>query len=379
MLSYGSHQLDEDDILAVADVLRHGWLTQGDKVPEFERALAAYVDCRHAVCVSSGTAALHLACLALGINHSSRVWIPAITFVASANCARYCGAEVDFVDVHAATGNMCLDALEKKLILAEAENSLPELVIVVDLTGRPMDMDELQRLKQRYGFKIIDDASHALGAEYPDGKKVGSHVVADITTVSFHPVKPITTAEGGAALTDQTDLAELIAQLRTHGILRSSDQPPWYYDQQCLGFNYRMSDLQAALGISQLNKIDKFIQIRQKIADRYNALAGLEGIELPPAAENGKSGWHLYTIRITDEATISRDEMMEKLHNVGIGVQLHYLPVYSHSYYRQQVGMQYRLDNSESYAASAISLPIHCNLTAEQQQMVISQVKTFLG
>lgn len=379
MISYGSQSISEEDIAAVVDVLKNGWLTQGDKVPEFEQALCNYIGCEYATCVSNGTAALHLACLALDITTDDIVWVPAITFVATANAARYCGAQVDFIDVESSSGNICLADLERRLIIAKQDGSLPKLVIVVDIAGCPIDMEALGVLKARFGFNVIDDASHALGAEYCNGVKVGNHEVADFTTTSFHPVKPITTAEGGAIFTNNKVFSDRIKRLRSHGIEKDSYSIGWSYDQVELGYNYRMSDLQAALGISQIKKLDSFIAQRQRIATQYNNTLELEGVSLPIGSSGAKSSWHLYVIKIGPSAKKDRDSVYEQLLKANISTQVHYIPVYKHSYYQNHLGASITLPNAEKYFRSALSLPIHCQLSDDEQSSVVHCLSRLLA
>lgn len=329
MIPYGRQSISQADIDAVVEVLKSDFLTQGPVVPRFEQAVADYCGAKFGVAVNSGTAALHIACLALGVGHGDWVWTSPISFVASANCALYCGAQVDFVDIEPDTGNMCAVELERKLIAAKAEGKLPKVVIPVHFAGLPCDMKEIHRLGQEYGFRIIEDACHALGARYHD-EPTGNCRYSDITVFSFHPVKIITTGEGGMAMTNDPAIAKTMRMLRSHGITREPEdfinEPdgPWYYEQQMLGFNYRMSDIQAALGLSQLNQLELFLAKRRQIAARYQAELPRPSLEVLANRDNRLSAWHLFVIQVP---AVCRRAQFEQLKVHGLGVNVHYIPI----------------------------------------------------
>lgn len=384
MIPYGRQEITEADINAVVAVLRSDYLTQGPVVPVFEAAVAGYCQAAHAVAVNSATSALHLACLAVGVGKGDRVWTSPISFVASANCALYCGATVDFVDIEPVTCNMSVERLAEKLKRAKATGSLPKAVIPVHLCGQPCDMKAIHALGQEYGFRIIEDASHAIGAKY-HGDPVGNCRYSDITVFSFHPVKVITTGEGGMALTNDPILAERMALLRSHGItrdpIRMTREPdgPWYYQQIALGFNYRMTDIQAALGISQLERLDSYVSRRQQLADRYDALLADLSLIVPSRSESSRSSVHLYVIRLRpDHIGASRDSVFSALRTQGIGVSLHYIPIHTQPYY-QGMGLDTAaLREAERYYASAISLPLYPTLSNAEQEQVATCLRTAL-
>jgi UDP-4-amino-4,6-dideoxy-N-acetyl-beta-L-altrosamine transaminase len=385
MIPYGRQEITQSDIDAVVAVLRSDSLTQGPVVPKFEQAVADHCEASHALAVNSATSALHIACLALGLGPGDWLWTSPITFVASANCGLYCGAQVDFVDIDARTYNLCPQALERKLIVAEREGRLPKVVVPVHLCGQPCDMQAIHALAQRFGFKIVEDASHAIGGKYK-GEPIGNCHYSDITVFSFHPVKIITTAEGGMALTNNAELASKMALLRSHGITRDPTQMtheadgPWYYQQIELGFNYRMTELQAALGLSQMARLDEYVARRHKLARRYNQLLVELPVTTPWQHPDSYSGLHLYVIRLQlDEVKLSHRQVFEALREGGIGVNLHYIPVYTQPYYRR-VG--YRPDffpQAQSYYREAISLPMYQTLTDGQQDRVVSVLKTIFA
>lgn len=380
MIPYGRQSLDHADLEAVAEVLRSDWLTQGPAIPRFEAALAKRCQAAHAIAVNSATSALHLACLALGVGPGDVVWTSPNTFVASANCARYCGADVDFVDIDPATGNMDAAILADKLATARASGGqLPKVVIPVHFAGNPCDMDALSELARDYGFRLIEDASHAVGATL-NGLPIGCGKWADITVFSFHPVKIITTGEGGALLTNHPDLARRLERLRSHGITRAPsemDHPteaPWYYEQIELGLNYRITDIQAALGTSQLAKLDCFVARRRDIAARYSAeLEGL-GLILPAETHAALSSWHLYPVR-----TDRRDAVFHALRARGIGVQVHYIPVHCQPYYRRLGFGPGQFPNAETHGATAVSLPMFPAMTDDHVGGVIAAVRAVLA
>ncbi|WP_421200811.1 UDP-4-amino-4,6-dideoxy-N-acetyl-beta-L-altrosamine transaminase [Aeromonas enteropelogenes] len=375
MIPYGRQSISEADIEAVVEVLKSDFLTQGPVVPRFEQAVADYCCARFGVAVNSGTAALHIACLALGVGPGDWVWTSPISFVASANCALYCGARVDFVDIEPDTGNMCAVELERKLMAAKAEGRLPKVVIPVHFAGLPCDMKEIHRLGQEYGFRIIEDACHALGARY-HGEPTGNGRYSDITVFSFHPVKIITTGEGGMAMTNDPALAKTMRLLRSHGITREAEDfinesdGPWYYEQQMLGFNYRMTDIQAALGLSQMSQLEFFLEQRRNIAASYQA--NLQSPELEPLAnrEGRISAWHLFVIKTT---TDMRKPLFEQLREQGIGVNVHYMTITNQPYYKK-VTFTTPLQ-SKTFTDEIISLPIYPGLGAGQED-VISKLRT---
>ena len=375
MIPYGRQEITQEDIDTVVAVLHSDFLTQGPQVPRFEEKLAAYCGAAHAVAVNSATSALHIACLALNLGKGDWLWTTPNTFVASANCALYCGAQVDFVDIDPLSWNMCPQALEKKLIVAEKTNRLPKVVIPVHLCGTPCDMQAIHKLGQRYGFKIIEDASHAVGGRYRD-EPVGNCGYSDICVFSFHPVKIVTTAEGGMALTNDSDLAKKMALLRSHGITRdpklmSKTSGPWHYEQIDLGFNYRMTDLHAALGVSQMDRLDKYVARRHEIANRYDEL--LAGLPLRSQERVDYSALHLYVIRLKiDEVKKSQYELFVSLREQGIGVNLHYIPVHTQPYYRAMGFANGDFPEAERYYSEAISLPMYPGL-AEKDLLKIAE------
>jgi UDP-4-amino-4,6-dideoxy-N-acetyl-beta-L-altrosamine transaminase len=381
MIPYGRQDITEEDIAAVVDVLRSDYLTQGPMVPRFEQAVATRVGARHAVAVNSATSALHVACLALGLREGDWLWTSPITFLASANCALYCGARVDFVDIDPRTANMCPRALGAKLELAERAGRLPRIVVPVHLAGLPCDMEAIHALARRYGFKVIEDASHAVGGMYR-GEPVGSCRYSDITVFSFHPVKVITTGEGGMALTNQSDLAEQMALLRSHGMTRDPErmtQPPdgpWYYQQVALGFNYRMTDLSASLGLSQLARLQAYLARRHALSDRYDRhLAGL-AVTVPARPGDRHSGLHLYVVRLQDAGR--RREVFERMRSAGIGVNVHYIPVHLQPYHAAAGFRPGDFPEAERYYAEAISLPMYPTLSDDEQDQVVAALSIAL-
>ena len=376
-IPYGRQSISEADIAAVVDVLKSDFLTQGPVVPAFENAVAAIAGASHAVAVNSATSALHIACKALGVEPGDRVWTSPITFVASSNAALYCGAEVDFVDVDPSSYNMCPARLAEKLDAAAASGALPKVVIPVHLTGQSCDMAAIHAAASKHGVRIIEDASHAIGGAY-GGKPVGCGDYSDITIFSFHPVKIVTTGEGGMALTNDAELAKLMQLDRSHGITRDSDMMEesdpgaWYYEQHRLGYNYRMTDINAALGLSQLDRLEEFIERRRMIARRYDEAFADLPVTTPWQLPEANSAWHLYVIRV--DAAAHRT-VFDELRESGILVNLHYMPVYLQPYYRK-LGFEPGLcPNAESYYAEAISLPMFPTLSEEQQDKVIAAVR----
>lgn len=382
MIPYGRQNIDQTDIDAVVKVLCSDFLTQGPVVPAFEKAVAGYCDAQYGVAVNSATSALHLSCLALKVGLGDTVWTTPITFVASANCALYCGANVDFVDIDSQTYNMSVVRLAEKLAQAEKTGSLPKVVIPVHLCGQPCDMAGIHALSQRYHFKIIEDASHAIGGRYR-GEPIGNCRYSDITVFSFHPVKIITTGEGGMALTQDPQLAKHMQLLRSHGITKNvaemQSRPPeelWGYQQIDLGFNYRMTDINAALGVSQMQRLDHFVAKRHAIAKRYDKLLSSMPVVIPWQHEDGYSSFHLYPIRLNlDEIQKTHRQIYEELHALGIGVNLHYIPVYQQPYYERLGFRAGYCQEAERYFAEAISLPIYPGLTELQQDRIINGLR----
>ncbi|MDO8651857.1 MAG: UDP-4-amino-4,6-dideoxy-N-acetyl-beta-L-altrosamine transaminase [Undibacterium sp.] len=382
-IPYGRQDVDQNDIDAVISVLKSDFLTQGPAVPRFETAVATYCDAKYAIAVNSATSALHIACLALDVGPGDVVWTTPITFVASANCARYCGAEVDFVDIDEQTYNLSPTKLAEKLLVAQAQGKLPKVVIPVHLSGQSCDMEAIYQLSLQYGFKVIEDASHAIGGRYKN-QAIGNSRYSDVTIFSFHPVKIITTAEGGMALTNNAELAKKMDLLRSHGITRDPSEMthtpdgPWYYQQIELGFNYRMTELQAALGLSQMDRLDQFVAIRHKISKRYSELLSDVDISLPWQHPDSYSGLHLYVVRLRNNSKAHHLAVFEGLRAAGIGVNLHYIPVYLQPYYKNlgfEIGY---CPEAEAYYAEAISLPMYSNFTEAQQNFVVDTLKKLI-
>jgi UDP-4-amino-4,6-dideoxy-N-acetyl-beta-L-altrosamine transaminase len=383
-IPYGRQNINRADKSAVLRALGSEFLTQGPRVEKFEGLLGELTSAKFQVATNSATSALHLACLALGVGPGDLVWTSAITFVASANCALYCGATVDFVDIDPATHNMSVKALEAKLVAAELKGKLPKVVIPVHFAGRSADMRQIKSLSERFGFSIIEDASHAIGASF-EGLPVGNGAFSDIVVFSFHPVKIITTGEGGAALTNNSDLATRMRLLRSHGITRDKTQmvddsrPDWYYEQLHLGFNYRMTDFQAALGASQIRRLGKFLKQRRTIASRYKRLLGRVDVKLPNFEELEASSWHLFVIETIGEANEEkRDGLFRSLRSAGILVNLHYIPVYRHPYFSKLGFDPTSFPAAEQYYRSAMSLPIYPGLTRLQQRKVSRHIANFV-
>jgi UDP-4-amino-4,6-dideoxy-N-acetyl-beta-L-altrosamine transaminase len=390
MIPYGRQSISQDDIDSVVEILRSDHLTQGPMPAKFEDGVKKYSSAKHAVATTNATSALHLACLALGLGEHDWVWTSPISFVASANCAKYCQAQVDFVDVESTTSNMSIESLEKKLISAALIGKLPKIVIPVHMGGYSCDMKKINELSKKYGFSIIEDASHAVGGIY-EGHKIGSCTYSDITVFSFHPVKIITTGEGGMATTNSIALAERMRLLRSHGITRDHNQfifpanEEWYYEQQELGFNYRMTDIQAALGVSQLNQLDEFISKRNSIAERYDHTLSDCPLETLKIDENCLSSRHLYVIKMEDKNNPehNRNVLFQYLRKNGVGVNFHYIPIHLQPYYRN-LGPIVGYDNESfpealKYFQSAMSLPIFPDLTISEQSFVIEKIKEFFN
>lgn len=384
MIPYGRQNIDESDIQAVIAVLKSDFLTQGPVIAQFEKYIAQICHANYAVAVNSATSALHIACMAVGLGPGDIAWTSPITFVASANCARYCGAEVDFVDIDPETYNLSIQALKAKLIQAELAGKLPKVVIPVHLSGQPCEMKQIHALGQKYGFKIIEDASHAIGGKYA-GEPIGNCRYSDITVFSFHPVKIITTGEGGMALTNHVELAKRMERLRSHGITRESEEMthapdgPWYYQQIELGFNYRMTDLQAALGLSQVQRLGEFMEKRHSIAHRYDSLLLNVPVKTPWQHPDSYSGWHLYIVRLQSaNQKKSHSAVFSDLRDAGIGVNKHYIPVYLQPYYQNQGFQAGYCPESEKYYSEAISLPIFPGLSEGQQDQVVKALKSVI-
>lgn len=381
MIRYGQQDITQADIDAVVDVMKSVNLTQGPAITRFEQAVLEHCGARHALAVNSATSALHIACLALGLGPGDWLWTTPNTFVASANCALYCGAQVDFVDIDPRTYNLCPKALERKLLLAEKEGRLPKIVVPVHLCGQPCDMRAIHALAQRFGFKIIEDASHAIGGRYLN-EPIGNCRYSDITVFSFHPVKIITTAEGGMAVTNSDELATRLGLLRSHGITRDPalmTKPmdgPWYYQQVALGFNYRMTDIQAALGASQMTRLEQYVARRHEIAQRYDRLLAELPLTLPWQHPDGYSAFHLYVIRLQlDKISRTHLQVFEALRARDIVVNLHYIPVHTQPYYQQMGFKAGDFPEAERYYAEAISIPMYPTLTEEQQNFVAEALR----
>jgi UDP-4-amino-4,6-dideoxy-N-acetyl-beta-L-altrosamine transaminase len=381
MIPYGRQSISDEDIAAVEAVLRSDWITQGPSITAFERALADYCGVPHGVAVANATAALHIAMLALDVGPGDLVWTSANTFLASANCALYCGADVDFVDTDPHTYNMCPQLLAAKLAQAKAAGRLPKVVVPVHFAGQSCDMQAIAALARQYGFRVVEDASHAVGADYLDGK-VGSCRYSDICIFSFHPVKILTTAEGGMLMVRDPALNRKLQLLRSHGMTRDEgelthqDQGAWYYEQIALGFNYRITDVQAALGLSQMKRLDVFLARRRALAKRYDQL--LEGLPLalPKQAAFGVSAFHLYPIHVAPER---RRAVFDSLRAQGIGVNVHYIPVYTQPYYRKLGFTDGLCPNAEHYYAGAISLPMFYSMSDAEQDQVVAAVRKALA
>lgn len=383
-IPYGRQDISTADIQAVVDVLQSNWLTQGPAIPRFEQAVAEYCGVRYAVAVSSATAALHIACLAAGLGPGDWSWTSPNTFVASANCARYCGAKVDFIDIDPKTYNLSITELAKQLEAAHHRQQLPKVVIPVHFAGQSCDMAAIAQLAQTYHFTTIEDASHAIGGQYR-GQPIGCCTYSDMTVFSFHPVKIITTGEGGMVLTNRADLYEKLIRLRSHGItrdpnlMRGLSDGPWYYQQLELGLNYRITDIQAALGFSQLQRLNEFVTRRRFLADRYNQLLQSLPLILPYQDPSTNSSWHLYVIQLAEPNLIHRHrQIFEALRQAEIGVNLHYVPVHLQPYY-QDIGFSHRsFPVAEQYYQRAISLPLYYGLTESAQDRVIAVLKEVL-
>lgn len=379
-IPYGKQNISTEDIEAVVSALNSDFLTQGPAIPIFESAVANYSGAQFGVAVSSATAALHLSCLALGLKPGERVWTSPITFVASANCALYCNAKVDFVDIDNRTLNISVVELEKKLKEAAYRNEIPKIVIPVHFTGKSCDMQSISELSKEYGFKILEDASHALGGSYEDSK-IGSCKYSDIMVTSFHPVKIVTTGEGGIILTRSAKIANSVRLLRSHGITRNPEQfyntecGSWYYEQQELGFNYRITDIQAALGISQMKRIDSFVSKRRLLAQRYNDCFSKLNIPIGLPEKSDNSAWHLYPIRVDSS---KRHQIFDGLRKMNIGVNVHYIPVHLQPYYSKFGFKVGQFPAAESFYSEAISLPLYPGLTHAEQNYIVSTLQSLI-
>ncbi len=385
MIPYGRQNIDQSDIDAVVDVLKSDFLTQGPVIPQFEKSVSEYVGVKYSYAVNSATSGLHMACMALGLNEGDYVWTSPISFVASANCARYCGANVDFVDIDPVTYNLSIARLNEKLVEAEKVGKLPKILIPVHLAGQSCDMESIWSLSQKYGFKIIEDASHAIGASY-NNKKVGSCEYSHITVFSFHPVKIITTGEGGMVCTNDPEYASKLYRLRSHGITRIPDemtQPPdgpWYYQQLELGYNYRMTDIQAALGLSQMKRLDEFVKKRHHIYSKYLELLANIDLITPKLESNSYSSLHLFIIRINKNIMGSnRNGIFERFRANGVLVNIHYIPIYSQPYYKKIGYKASDFPEAEKYYREAISLPIYPGLTDDQLTFIRDSIIRPIG
>jgi len=385
MIPYGRQDITEEDIKVVVDVLNSTHLTQGPAVPKFEQAVLRHCNAKYAIATNSATSALHIACLALGLGPDEWLWTSPNTFVASANCGLYCGARVDFVDIDPQTYNLCPKALEEKLQVAEREGILPKVVVPVHFSGQPCDMRAIHELSRKYGFKIIEDASHAIGGKYLN-EPIGNCRYSDITVFSFHPVKIVTSAEGGMAVTNNDKLAEKVALLRSHGITRTPSlmtkpmEGSWYYQQVDLGFNYRMTDLQGALGASQMGRLVHYVARRHELAKRYNKLLKDLPVVTPWQHRDGYSAFHLYVIRLKlEEITASHVDVFEALRAKEIIVNLHYIPVHTQPYYREMGFSDGDFPESEKYYSEAISIPLFPALTYDEQDFVVECLKEAMG
>lgn len=385
IIPYGRQNISKKDIESVVEILKSDFLTQGPVVVKFEKAVADYCSSKYGVAVNSATSALHISCLSLGVSKNDIVWTSPITFVASANAAKYCGAKVDFVDIDPRTYNICANKLSEKLKIAEQSKKLPKVVIPVHLSGQSCDMKEIYDLSKKYGFKIIEDASHAIGAKYSGGP-VGNCKYSDITVFSFHPVKIITTGEGGMCTTNDSKIAKLLCRFRSHGITRYEEEMtkksdgPWYYQQLDLGYNYRMTDIHAALGISQLERLDEFIKKRHLIAKKYDNAFKEISVVTPFQHHKNYSSYHLYILRIKNEIKeLNKLNLFKMLRSYGILVNLHYIPVYHHPFYKKEGYNVEDFPESEKYYEEAISIPIHTMLTNEEQDFIIQNILNFVS
>jgi UDP-4-amino-4,6-dideoxy-N-acetyl-beta-L-altrosamine transaminase len=383
VIPYGRQDISAEDVEAVIGVLRSDFLTQGPAIDRFEAAVAAYCGAKYAVAVCNATAALHIACLASGLQAGDRLWTSPNTFVASANCGLYCGAEVDFVDIDPETFNLDPATLEAKLEAAAKAGTLPKILAPVHFSGQPCDMERIAKAARRHGVTLLEDASHAVGAKYR-GRPVGDCAFSDMAVFSFHPVKIVTTAEGGMVLTNRKDLYERLIRLRSHGITRDpaymqgESDGPWYYQQVDLGYNYRITDMQAALGASQMARLDAFVARRTALAERYDRLLAKSPLDLPGRMPGAESSHHLYVIRLKPELAAHRRRVFESLRADGIGVNLHYIPVHTQPYYR---GLGFRAGDfpvSEDYYRRAMSIPLYPGMSDTDQDRVVAALEKAL-
>lgn len=381
MISYGKQNINQADIEAVIEVLKSDFLTQGPAIEQFEKQVAEYCGAKYAVAVTNATSALHIACLAAGLSKGDILWTSPNTFVASANCGRYCGADVDFVDIDNNTYNMSISKLAEKLANSEIK---PKVVIPVHFSGQPCEMAKIHELAKQYNFTVIEDASHAIGADYKD-TKVGSCTYSDMTVFSFHPVKIITTAEGGMVLTNNKDLYDKLILFRSHGITRNDklmkneSDGPWYYEQIDLGFNYRMTDMQAALGSSQMNRLDEFVARRRYLATRYNELLADLPVKLPYQQPDSESSWHVYVIRLDlEQVKVDKQTIFAEMRKLKINLNLHYIPVHTQPYYQQLGFKKGDFPVSEEYYKEAFTLPLYYSLTDEQQDYIVKALSEIL-
>lgn len=384
MIYYGKQSINEADIKAVVDVLQSDFLTQGPVLERFEKKVAEYCGAKYAVAVTNATSALHIACRAAGLGEGDVLWTSPITFTASANCGRYCGADVDFVDIDAATYNISIDELEKKLQEAKDNGRLPKVVVPVHLAGQSCDMKRIHELSLEYGFTILEDASHAIGADYL-GKKVGSCAYSDMAVFSFHPVKIITTGEGGMVLTNNEELYKKLCLYRSHGITRDASlmtheaDGPWYYQQIDLGYNYRMTELQAALGVSQMDRLDEFVNRRRYLVKRYNQLLQDLPVVTPQVLEGANPSWHLYMVRVDfSKAKVNKVQLFAEMKKRGIVLNLHYIPVHTQPYYQKLGFKQGDFPKSEKYYEEIFTLPLYYDLTEGQQDDVVTALQHYL-
>jgi len=383
MIPYGKHYINQDDVDSVLEVLKSDFITQGETVPRFEELIQHYCKVNFAVAVNSATSALHIACLALGLNDGDIVWTSPISFVASANCALFCNAKVDFVDIDNDSFNLSIENLEEKLKWAKKHNKLPKLLIAVHLSGVSCDMKSIRDLSNIYGFKVIEDASHCIGGRF-EGVPIGNCLYSDITVFSFHPVKIITTAEGGVATTKDDALYQKMLLLRSHGIERDSskfidsNQKAFYYEQHCLGFNYRMSDIHAAIGVSQIKRLDAIVKARNNIADNYSQ--SFESLPIVSQAVDKRCypSFHLYIIKLDENIKEKHSEIFEELRRLKIGVSLHYIPIHTQPFFRKMGFNLGDFPNAENYYARAISLPIFPELSSREQDFIITSLKKVL-
>jgi UDP-4-amino-4,6-dideoxy-N-acetyl-beta-L-altrosamine transaminase len=382
MIPYGKQSINQEDIDSVINVLQSDFLTQGPVVPQFEKAFSDYVQSRFSIAVTNATSALHMACLSLGVGKGDMVWTSPISFVSSSNCALYCGADVDFVDIDPDTFNISANKLRIKLDQAKQKKQpTPKLVIVVHMAGQPCDMQAIAELAKEFDFKVIEDASHAVGAQYQNNP-IGHCQYSDICVFSFHPVKIITTGEGGMLTTNKPEIFETLLSLRSHGITRepsklnNTEEGPWYYEQQMLGFNYRMTELQGALGLSQLSRLDEFINQRKGIVQRYNEELSYSPITLPIQLESAQSSWHLYIVKVNKS---QRLRVFKGLRDKGIQVNVHYIPIYKQPYYQSMGFDKNYCEQAEAYYEQAISLPIYPALTQVEQDVVINELISLLA